>query len=66
VSAPDDVPVTLSEKMNILTPEILAQIWNIGLATAKRAMHVTTQAGLRNVFMPGERQLRAKCLKQHK
>jgi hypothetical protein len=50
--------LTSSERMSILTPEILAKKWNIGLATAKRTMHVTTQAGLRNVFMPGERRLR--------
>jgi hypothetical protein len=50
--------LTSSERLNILTPEILAKKWNIGLATAKRTLHVTTQAGLRNVCLPGERRLR--------
>jgi hypothetical protein len=46
--------LTSSERINILTPEILAKKWNICLTTAKRNMDVMTQIGLRNVFMPGE------------
>jgi hypothetical protein len=50
--------LTSSERLSILTPEILSTKWKIGLGTAKRTLQVTTQQALCNVFMPGERRLR--------
>ena len=47
-----------NERSSTLTPEILSQRWNIGLAAAKRTMVATTQAGLRNVLAPSERRIR--------
>jgi Reverse transcriptase (RNA-dependent DNA polymerase) len=47
-----------TERRSVITPEILAQRWSIGLNAAKSTLQATTQAGIRNVFAPGERKLR--------
>jgi hypothetical protein len=46
------------ELCSVITCEILAQRWSIGLAAAKSTLLATTQSGIRNVFTPGERKLR--------
>jgi hypothetical protein len=46
------------ERRSIITPEILAQRWKIGLNAAKATLLATTQSGIRNVFAPGERKVR--------
>jgi hypothetical protein len=50
--------LTTKERRSAITPEILAQRWSIGLESAKSTLVATTQAGIRNVFAPGERKLR--------
>jgi hypothetical protein len=47
-----------SERVSTLTPEILTKRWGIGLEASKSTLQATTQAGIRNVFAPGERKLR--------
>jgi hypothetical protein len=47
-----------TERSSVITPEILAQRWSIGLLAAKSTLQATTQAGIRNVFTPGEQKLR--------
>ena len=47
---------------NELTPAVLSQRWNIGLAKAAKTLKVTTQAGVRHVYAPGERKLRQRTL----
>ena len=47
--------LSTSEQRLVLTPEVLARRWVIGLDTAKRTLQVTTQAGIRNVLVAGER-----------
>jgi hypothetical protein len=47
-----------TERRSVITPEILAQRWSIGLNAAKSTLQATTQAGIRNVFAPGKRKLR--------
>ena len=49
--------LSTSEQSSVLTPEVLAWRWAIGLDTAKRTLQVTTQAGIRNVLATGERKL---------
>ena len=46
------------EETNELTPAVLSQRWNIGLPKAVKTLDVTTQAGVRHVYAPGERKLR--------
>ena len=50
--------LSTGEQRSVLTPEVLSQRWNIGLASARRTMQSTTQSGIRNVLAPGERKLR--------
>ena len=50
--------VSMSEVTSDYTPELLSKRWNIGLTKAKRTMKVTTQAGVRHLYGPGERKLR--------
>jgi hypothetical protein len=47
-----------AERHSIITLEILAQRWSIGLSAAKSTLQATTQAGIHNIFAPGERKLR--------
>ena len=47
-----------SERHSSLTPENLASKWNIGLDTAKRAIQVTTQRGVRTAIHPLHRRYR--------
>ena len=47
---------------NTLTPIVLSKRWNIGLAKAAKTLSVTTQAGLRHIYAPGERKLRQRTL----
>jgi Reverse transcriptase (RNA-dependent DNA polymerase) len=42
---------------SILTPEILARRWNIGLKTAQNTIQVTSQRGLRSFVNPIDRRL---------
>jgi hypothetical protein len=44
-----------SERGSVVTKEILARRWGIGLETAKRTLRSTTQAGIRRVLDPSER-----------
>jgi hypothetical protein len=53
--------LTTGESRSVITTEILAQRWGIGLETAKRTLLVTTQAGVRNVLVPAERRIRKKA-----
>ena len=50
--------LTTEEKRSAITPEILSRRWHIGVATAKRTLLVTTQAGVRNVLVPADRRTR--------
>jgi hypothetical protein len=50
--------LSTGEQRSVLTPEVLAQRWNIGLEAAKRTLQATTQSGIRNVLAPGERKVR--------
>jgi hypothetical protein len=50
--------IVAADDRSVITPEILAQRWSIGLNAAKSTLQATTQAGIRNVFAPGERKLR--------
>ena len=50
--------LSVAEKRNALTPEILSRRWGIGLETARKTLSATTQAGVRNVLAPGERKVR--------
>jgi hypothetical protein len=50
--------LSTDEKRSVITPEVLACRWNIGLLTAKRTLSVTTQVGIRNVLVPAERRTR--------
>jgi hypothetical protein len=52
--------LSTSCKQSSLTPEILSRRWGVSLDTAKRALQVTTQSGIRNVLAPGERKVRQK------
>ena len=47
---------------NELTPAVLSQRWHIGVAKAAKTLDVTTQAGVRHVYAPGERKLRQRIL----
>jgi hypothetical protein len=53
--------LTSKDMQSILTPELLAQRWCIGLPTAKRTLQVTTQTGVRNILVPSERKVRKKA-----
>ena len=48
------------ENRSVLTPEVLAKRWHIGLDAARRTMRCTTQAGIRDVLVPAERRTRQK------
>jgi hypothetical protein len=52
--------LSTAEKRSVITPEVLARRWRIGLSAAKRTLSVTTQAGIRNVLVPAERRTRQK------
>jgi hypothetical protein len=47
-----------SNRVNMITPELLSQRWGIGLTTAKNTINVTTQKGIRHVIGQIERCLR--------
>ena len=53
--------ITVTDSKPKVTPEDIARSWDIGLATAKRTLQVTTQAGLRNVYAPSDRKVRLKA-----
>ena len=46
--------LSAKERGPVITKEILAQRWGIGLDTAHRTLTVTTQAGIRRVLHPVE------------
>ena len=48
------------ERGSVLTKEILARRWGIGLETAKKTLQVTTQKGIRRVLHPTERRYRTR------
>lgn len=50
--------VATTERKSVITPEMLARRWMIPLPTAKRTLKVTTQAGVRNILLPGDRKVR--------
>jgi len=60
---PDAAVASVQAKQSkpTITPEQLARQWNIGLDTAKRTLKVTTQAGLRNIYIPSDRKTRLKA-----
>ena len=43
---------------SILTPQILSKWWNCTMNAASHMMQSTTQAGICNIYVPGERKLR--------
>ena len=61
IEQPEVAAVTLDKRKPRVNPEQLAAQWNIGLDTAKQTLKVTTQAGLRNVYLPSERKVRLKA-----
>jgi len=50
--------LSTKERSSVLTPQVLAKRWNCNLNAANRTMRSTTQAGIRNIYAPGERKLR--------
>ena len=46
------------EQSSILMPQILSKWWNCMMDTAACMMQTTTQAGICNIYAPGERKLR--------
>jgi hypothetical protein len=46
------------EHSSILTPQILSKWWNCTMDAAARTMRTTMQAGICNIYAPGERKLR--------
>jgi hypothetical protein len=46
------------ERHSSVTPENLARMWSIGIETAKRTLHVTTQKGVRTAVHPLHRRYR--------
>jgi Reverse transcriptase (RNA-dependent DNA polymerase) len=50
--------LSTTDRRSVLTPEVLSRRWGIGLETARRTLTATTQSGIRNVLMPGERKVR--------
>jgi hypothetical protein len=46
------------ERRCIITPEILSKRWYISLEAARDTLNVTTQAGVRNVYLSAERKVR--------
>lgn len=46
------------DKLSVLTKEVLARRWGIGLETAEKTLKVTTQKGVRQVLHPVERRYR--------
>jgi hypothetical protein len=49
-----------SERGSVVTKEILARRWGIGIETAKRTLQSTTQAGIRKILHPSERRVRTR------
>ena len=50
--------ISTGEQRSVLTPEVLADRWHIGLDAARRTMGSTTQAGIRNFLALGDRKVR--------
>jgi hypothetical protein len=49
--------LTANDKRNVLTKEILAQRWGIGLSTAHRTLKRTSQRGIRTFLHPTDRRV---------
>lgn len=49
-----------------ITPEHLSRAWNIGIETAKKTLHVTTQRGVRHAIHPLHRRYRVDHLDLHR
>jgi hypothetical protein len=52
--------LSTEEKRAVLSPEVLAKRWGIGLNAANATLLNTTQDGVRNVFLPSEHKVRKK------
>ena len=50
--------LSTQEWSSILTSQILSKWWNCMMNTASHMMRSTTQAGIQNIYAPGERKLR--------
>ena len=61
---PNIAPIT-QERHHKLTPESLAQKWNIGLNTAKKTIKVTNQLGVRASLAPLTWQYRTDMMQHH-
>jgi hypothetical protein len=46
--------LSTAEQRSVLSPEVLAKRWGVGLNAAKATLLNTTQDGVRNVFLPSE------------
>jgi hypothetical protein len=57
--------LSTEERRSVLSPEVLAKRWGIGLNAAKATLLNTTQDGVRNVFLPSERKTRNKTPWMH-
>jgi hypothetical protein len=53
--------LSTKERRSVLSPEVLAKQWGIGLNAAKATLLNTTQDGVRNVFLPSSRLLLETC-----
>jgi hypothetical protein len=53
--------LSTEQRKSVLSPELLAKHWGIGLNTAKTTLENTTQADIHNVFVPSERKVRKKA-----
>ena len=53
--------LSATDRKSVITPEILSKRWGISLPAATRTLRVTTQAGVRNVFVSSERKVRKKA-----
>jgi hypothetical protein len=57
--------LSTEERCSVLSPEVLAKRWGIGLNSAKAKLLNTTQDGVRNVYLPSERKTRKKTPWMH-
>ena len=49
--------IASNKRTPVITPEVLACRWHIGLEATKQIMTVTTQSGLCNIIAPGEQRV---------
>jgi hypothetical protein len=53
--------LSTEQRKSVLSPELLAKRWGIGLNAAKTTLENTTQTGICNVFLPSECKVRKKA-----